>query len=385
MKLPGNSIGISDLLNWRECPMRFAHGMQRHEGHVPGETDWKNAYGSAIHDAIHAVEEGATDQDAVTQVWPTYAAHLLPDDLALLRDDLSKYRGDTPLGYELVTAEADVRVPLFQIDGEWFYFRFKLDALYRRTDDPTSFYHRDYKSSKWPKSQADVDRDPQMWAYNFGIHELYPECVSLLQSYEQLRFGNLLTSKNEVQRAQMKVWLIETIKAALADEDLEPKQNDWCAYCPLVIACPETTRAAKVWRMKLAVIAPQTKEGRKTRIKLGDEGDEMEALIRDDLPVIVQTRKHLEAAEKAIKEVIEQMPSEERERLGWRVSERKLSYLPPQALQALHERLGDSFYEAITMSKTAVEKIAGKSELDLARSLELRRVSSTSVVPTKGG
>jgi hypothetical protein len=95
---------------------------------------------------------------------------------------------------------------------------------------------------------------------------------------------------------------------------------------------------------------------------------------------MIQTRKHLEAAEKALKEAIEKMPSEDRERLGWRTSDRKTTYLPPAALQVLHEALGDSFYEAISLSKTSIEKIAGKGELELMRSLELQRVSSTGVV-----
>lgn len=380
MILPGDSIGISDLLGWRECPQREALSMRRHtEGSYPGETDWTNAYGSAIHDAIHLVETGLSREDAVTQIWPKYAAHLDPDDLALLYEDLEKYQGDTPLGMELVAAEVDVKVPLFVHEGRQIYFRFKLDALYRRKDDHTVFYHRDYKSSKWRKTQAEVDKDVQMWAYNLGIHVLYPECSSLLQSYEQLRFGNLPTSKNDEQRADMKRWLIETVKAAMADTEMEPKQNEWCPYCPLVLTCSETVRATRVWRSKLAVLAPQTKEGRKTKIKLADEGDDLERMIVEELPRMIQTRKHLEAAEKQIKEVIERMPSEDRERLGWRMSQRKTTFLPPVALAMLHEVLGDAFYEAVTVSKTSMEKIAGKSELELLRSLELERISSTGV------
>ncbi len=383
MKLPSDSIGISDILGHRECAQRFELQMQRHVSPYPGETDWKNAYGSAVHDAIHLVEtQGMSNEDAVTQVWPTYSGHLDPEDLALLQEDLDKYRRDTPLGMELVAAEVDVKVPLFVHEGRQIYFRFKLDALYRRTDDHTVFYHRDYKSSKWRKTQKEVDKDPQMWAYNFGIHELYPECASLLQSYEQLRFGNLLTSKNDNQRREMKAWLIEEVKSVLADEAMSPKQNEWCPYCPLVATCDETVRANRLWKAKMAVLAPMTKEGRKTKIVLGAEGEELEEIIETELPSMIVTRKHLEAAEAAMRKLIEEMPSEARERLGWRIAERRSKTLPPEALRVLHEAMGDSFYEAISVTKTALEKVAGKPELELARSMELEKVSSTGVVET---
>lgn len=380
MRLPDDSIGISDLLAWRECPQRFALQMRRHGEAVPGEIDWKNAYGSAIHDAIHIVaENGSNAEQAVTKVWPTYAGFLDPEDLALLKQDIERYRGDTPLGMEPVGFEMEGRVPLFLHEGRQIYFRFRIDALYRRRDDHTVFYHRDYKSSKWRKTQAEVDSDPQMWAYNWAIHELYPECRSLLQSYEQLRFGNLPTSKNDDQRSKVKPWLIETTRAVLEDEDLKPRQNEWCPYCPLLLTCDETKRATRVWQSKLALLAPMTQEGRKTKITLSDAGADLEEMVASQLPKMIRTRKHLEAAEEAMKQVIARMPSEERERLGWRMSERRTTFLPPEALRALHEAMGDSFYEAIGVTKSAMEKVAGKPELEMMHAMELERITPTGV------
>ncbi len=234
-----NQVGISDILNWRECPARMEHGMRRHvvlddgaTDEPPGHTDWTNAYGSAVHGAIHLVEtEQLSNEAAVDRVWPEFAGYLDPGDLALLKEDLDAYRGDTPPGMELVVAEKDVRVPLFVHNGVQIFFRFKLDALYRSVVEPTVFYHRDYKSSKHRRTQQDVDKDLQMWSYNWGIFTLWVECESLLQSYEQLRFNNLVTSKNREQRQQVKEWLIRTVKAMLADEEMKPKQNMFCPWC----------------------------------------------------------------------------------------------------------------------------------------------------------
>lgn len=397
MKLPNDSIGISDLLDYRECPTRMELGMRRHatlpdgsKDEPPGHTNWTNAYGSAIHDAIHLVEtEGLTNQQAVERVWPVYAPYLDPEELAMLKEDLDAYRGDTPLGMELIAAEQDVRVPLFVHEGRQIYFRFKIDALYRRIEYPTAFYLRDYKSSKHKRTQADVDKDLQQWAYNFGVFELWPECSSLIQSYEQLRFGNLTTSKNREQRAQMKAWLIETVKAVLADDKLEPKQNDFCRYCPLVITCDQTVRASRNWRGQLAVLAPMTKEGRKTKIAFLDEGEDLERMMTEVLPGMIQTRKHLEMVEKALKDLIADLPSEERARMGWRLSDRKSRILTPDGLRQFHEAVGDSFYEMVSLARSSAESVIGKPakgeepapQLKLLRELELEQVSSTSVLP----
>lgn len=391
MKLPEDSIGISDLLGWRECPARFEFGMRRHtEPELPGATNGANAYGSCIHDAIHlATSKGLSDEQAIEQAWPKYAAWLDPEHLTLLKEDLDSYRGGVPIGYELIAAETDRKVPLFVYDGTQIFFRFKIDALYRRVDDPTSFYMRDYKSSQHRKTQKEVDEDLQMWSYNFALHELYPECASLLQSYEQLRFGNLTTAKNAEQRAQMKQWLVKTATAVLKDEELKPRQNQFCPWCPLAVGCSETERSTRFWKGRLAVLAPQTKEGRKIKIEFADEGDDLERLIEKTLPQMLVTRKHMDHVEKELKRLIEELPSEERERLGWRLADRKTKMFSEEGLRMVHEALGDDFYRVVTLSRSAVDTLYGKPkkgeslgpEQQAVRDAELERVSTTTVVP----
>lgn len=398
-QLPNDSIGISDVLDHRECPQRMEYGMRRHatlpdgrKDEPPGHTNWTNAYGSAIHEAIHLVEtEGLTNGQAIERVWEIFGGYLSPDELTMLGEDIDSYRRDCPVGMELIAAERDVRVPLFIHKGVQIYFRFKIDALYRRKDDHTVFYLRDYKSSKHKRSQKDVDEDPQMWAYNWGIHELYPECVSLLQSYEQLRFGNLLTSKNAEQRKEMRRWLELSIKAVLNDTEHKPKQNEWCPWCPLASTCDESKRASRAWRARLAVLAPLTKEGRKTRVAFADEGDDLEAMIQDELPSMIQTRKHIEAVEKALKAIIEDLPSERRERLGWRLAERKVKVTDPEGLRMIHAEVGDAFYEIVTLAKTQVEAVLGKPQkgqpltpaLQLLQDVQLEHTGSAMLLPAK--
>lgn len=382
VKLPGNAIGISDSLDYRECPARMEFGMRRHmelpdgsKDEPPEHRNWTNAYGSAIHDAISYVErEELTNAQAIEKAWAEWGPYLDEEDLALLSQDLDKYRRDTPLGWRLVAAEEDVRVPLFWHEGVQYFFRFRLDALYQLIANPSVFYHRDYKSSKWPKTDAEVHKDPQMSAYSWGIYEMWPECERLIQSYEQLRHGNVITTRSAEQREQSKAWLIETVKAIVSDDEMKPKQNDFCPYCPLVMTCSVTERSTVYWRGTLAVLAPLTKEGRRLKVELADDAEEVERLMTDTLPRAIRARKHLEHFEKELKSRIEKMPSNERARLGWKTTERKTRMVPPEGLARIHEAVGDVFYNLVTISKRSVELFVGKPKKGIPLTPELKSI-----------
>ncbi len=203
MKLPDSSVGISDILQYRDCPARFAFGMRRHvelperlqiepgeRDEPPEATNWTNAYGSAVHEAIHHVEQGDTHTAAIDKALLKYGIYLNPQDIALLREDLEVYERRRPLGVTLVGSEMELRVPLFEDEEHGLiYFRFRLDVLHRLIANPDVFLHRDYKSSKWQKSASEVHEDPQLWSYNWAIHDFLPECKTLLQTYDQLKFG----------------------------------------------------------------------------------------------------------------------------------------------------------------------------------------------------
>jgi hypothetical protein len=407
MNLPRNEIGITDVLEWRRCPARFAYGMRRHvelpkelqlepgEKDNPTEaTNENNAYGSCIHDAIGIVErEAVTDEEAISRAFPRYARWLNPEDADLLREDLKTYHRRRPLGVTLVASERDLRVPLFVHNGVQIYFRFKVDVLHRLISNPAVFVMRDYKSSKWRKTDEEIHSDLQQWAYNFGVHEFYPECERLIQVYDQLRYGETPTSKNAEQRAQMKAWLIDCVTAILNDDQLKPTANQFCRFCPMVVTCRETRRLTREWRARLAIMAPMSQDGRKLKVAFDEDAEELERIVRDDLPRMIEARKHLEYVEKALKEIVEQMPLAEREAAGWAVRERHVKSIAPEGLRELHDYMGDEFYRLVGLSMTRLEDTVGRPkkgeplapELKIARSWQLDQVGTTYVVPANTG
>jgi len=346
MKLPSDSIGVTDVRSFRECPRRFAFGMQRHTeaGEHPEATTTANAYGSAIHEAIAFAEEHeATDDQAIQAGFSKYASYLEPDDLQRMKDDMLTYRARDYTGVRTVAVEKEVRVPLFVHNGTQIYFRAKLDRVYQRLDNPSVFVHVDYKSSRHPMTDADVHSDVQMWAYNWLIHEFWPECSTLVQVYDQLRFGAVPTRKSAEQRSQIKGWLIAEITAILDTEDMEPKINDWCGWCPIAESCPAVKRASDWTAAKIQALDPiQDAPSLEPYVELMEE--------------VGQARKLLERYENSVRDVLKMLPDARRAELGYELRERRSTFWPPEALRAAHELLGDDFYGLVKVTKTAVEQ-----------------------------
>ncbi len=377
MQLPSNEVGISDILAFRECPQRFAFGMRRHVelpdrfATYAGETDeapesetYPTAYGSAIHDAIRVVEQrDVTDDEAIDAIWPDYQSWLEPGDIDRLRHDLETFHGRTTMGYRLVGAELEMRMPLYtRDDGTVMHFRGRVDALYQHIQNPGVFLSRDFKSSRWRKTEAEVHSDIQQWAYNLLVHEFFPECVTLTQIYDQLRYGEVPTHKSPAQREQIRQWLVKQVKAILGDDKLKPKQNQWCPYCPLVLDCRITHLSADFWKNRIAALAPEKKVGRKIVVNLTDEHAGFE-IYADLLPKIKSSMKMQERFVAAVEEALKLMPQPDREELGFTLGNpRKIDTWGPQELRQAHQIVGDDFYQLVSLSKSALERFYGDEE-----------------------
>jgi hypothetical protein len=370
----GYAIGISDILDYRECPERMAVNMQRHLG-AEEKIDWTNAYGSAIHMAIEwltvwedqtveqredaggPIHTEAAYSEAIGKSWERYGDYLDPEHLKMLTEDLQSWHKRDPRGFELIKAEQDLKIPLFVFEGKQIYYRFKIDALYRSRENRSIWLMRDYKSSQHRKTDNEVHADRQMTAYNLGIHEYYPECKHLIQLYEQLRFGTVTTSRTQADREIFKQWLIRNVTKILHDEDIQPKINGYCKWCPMVMECPAVRNAPRYWRGTMAVLAPKTKEGRKVTVEFPDENDEVEELIKSVLPTAIQARGHIALFEGRLKDLLREMPSDKRRELGWRLSESKGKKITPEGLRRIHEVAGDLFYELIALSTAEVKRL----------------------------
>jgi hypothetical protein len=367
MDLPNDEIGVSDILSWRDCPRRMSFSMRRwtDEGEPPEATNESNAYGSAIHLVFHSIEEdGLSDDEAIQRAFGKYGGHLWPHDLVRMKADLETYHQRDNKGVRLIGSEVSIRVPLLKhpADGRTIYFRGQIDRLYERVGRPGHFIHRDYKSSAWPKTREEVDADLQMWAYNWGIHEFWPECESLVQIYDQLNAGEIDTRKSDVARKRIKEWLQRQVMAILLDDPadgqgdglLAPKFNEWCPWCPIMESCK---------------VVPQLSEFAKTRITALSADEDLDASKIEEyvqgLEDAATARKMLERYEKRVKALVRELPPEEQDRLGFYTQQRRNTVWSSDALEAIHEMLGEEFYSLAGITKTRIEDyLAGDPRLE---------------------
>lgn len=350
MKLPNNSIGISDINKYRECGRKMQYQMRRWtEGEQPPEDQHPaTMYGTIIHEAYTAIEkDDLSDDEAIQFSFDRFAAYLGPEDLEKLRLDLQTYRERDYTGVRTIANETEVRVPLLEWEGETIFFRAKIDRLYQRLDSPGSFIHVDYKSSKWQKSEEEVHKDPQMWSYNWIIHEFWPECDTLVQLYDQLRYGVVPTRKSEGQREEMREWLVRQVTAILKDEDPPPRFNEWCPWCPIKYDCPVIDRLAKFEVAAISELAPAPEPGEEPL----SEGLDSYAAKLPDVQTAVKT---LKAYEDRVKAVVKDLPPERREELGFSLSTPNFDVWDAAGLEAVHEVMGEEFYRLVKMSKRQI-------------------------------
>lgn len=374
MLLPNDEIGISDILNYRECAQRFAWSIRRHDKDdlLPEQDSAANAYGSVFHDAVEIVErELADDQTAIDRAWPRWQAWLCPEDLDRLKSDLQAYRSRRMTGYRLIGSELELRMPLLVYEGRVMFFRGRIDALYQKIDQPWIYLTRDYKSTRWPRTFAQIQSDEQQWAYNVLVHYAYPDCRELVQLVDQLRAGVVPTQKTETQRQQMIAWLRQQVKAILGDDELRPTQNDTCHFCPLLMDCEVTHKSTEWWKNRVAALAPIRNEGRRLLVQLDVERMGMEEYVRYLAPA-KEAIKVLERYVGEVEGVLKEMPQDERAALGYRLGRpRRRDVFGPSALRDMHARLGDDFFQIAGVTKSAIEEWFGKGTSEASELIEL--------------
>lgn len=370
MELPDRAIGISDINKYRECGRKMVYQMRRHtEGEQPPEDIHPDTmYGTIFHEAVTEIEDkDLSDEEALQLSFDRFARFLKPEDCEKLRGDLEIYHERDYTGVRTVANETEIRVPLLEWEGETIFFRGKIDRLYQRLDNPGSFIHVDYKTSKHPRSEEEVHKDTQMWAYNWSIHEYWPECESLTQNYDQLRFGVVPTRKSERQREEIREWLVRQVTAILKDEDPQASFNMWCPWCPIKESCPVIDRLSEFETARIEALLPEDQEADTDLLEVYTEklGDVKTAI------------KTLKAYEDRVKAVIRELPADRREALGFKMIGRSLDAWTPEALEQAQEVLGDDFYKLVKLSKRQVtDYLKDDERLELVMALATKQAGS---------
>jgi hypothetical protein len=343
--------------------------LQDHASRTPEAGSPATWYGSAIHDAIDAVEDGHSDDQAIGLAWGTWGCHLLPGDLALLKDDLAEFhRRDGTFGeVRTILAEGEIQIPLCTLDdGTEVSFRGRIDRLYERTDRPGHFVHVDYKSGKWIKTQAEIEEDLQLWAYNLLICEYFPEVEELEQWMDQLRGGlGEPIRKTPAERDEIREWLCAearnyfTQQAELQEDGLPvPKFNQWCPYCAIAESCPIIPRLTDWALSRIQALRPEGLD----EVEVATAATPIDDYFAeyDDVQTAIKLLKRYEESAKTL---LHQLPEDEHARLGFSLRERKNSSISVQSRDALYRELGHERF--MELARVTQERLSSIEDEDL--------------------
>jgi hypothetical protein len=320
-----------------------------------------------LHDTIELIEDGYSDEAAIEKSWRRWGHHLAPEDLALLADDIEKFHARDFDGVRTVLSEGEIRVPLTTLpDGRPVFFRGRIDRLYERLDRPGSFIHVDYKSSKWLKTQDEIEEDLQLSAYNVLLCEYFPEIEELAQYMDQFRGGlGEPVFKTEEQRAEIRRWLEVEARAYFADVPLQedglpaPRFNRWCPWCPILEDCRIIPQLSDWARERIALLNPE----------LVPQETPMSEYIAnyDDAQTAIKT---LQRYEESVKELVRETPESGRQALGFKLEGRRNSVISAGARMELLETLGtERFLAMARVTKGALEGIEDPDVREWALSL----------------
>jgi hypothetical protein len=373
----GVQIGVSDMLSHRDCPMRMEFSMRRHTiGESPESWSPANAYGSAIHLCVEMLDNGATHQEAATAAFAKFGKWLEPADLDMLFSDMEKYEDRDMIGVRTILNEGEISLPLFvhpRVGQVWY--RAKIDRLYQSIDDPSFFIHIDYKSSKHVKSEDEVHKDPQIWSYNLAImyylEDLFPELekIRLQQVYDQLKFGQVNTSKGPNQRESIRQWLITAATTVIDDMLMEPTFNEWCPWCPLLMDCDVIRHQLSDWALTrigaLMTREPKLKkDGTPSKVmappQLNPEGIRLYIGLQKD---VKRAHAALKLFDETLTRALKEMPAERLAEYGKEAKQRSQDVFTTEAKRAIVDEVGLSeFLYLADISKASVERFYGEDK-----------------------
>jgi hypothetical protein len=198
-----------------------------------------------------------------------------------------------------------------------------------------------------------------MWAYNWSLHEYFPEIERLVQQYDQLNFGIETTEKSAAKRLEIAKWLRRQVTAILNDEDfdprdglLKPKFNEWCPWCSVMEDCAVIPQLTDYAQRRIALLSPHVV----SVAKLGLDATGIETYVKQ-LDNTGTAKKTLEVFEKRVKELLRNLPDSERKLLGWKLSPRSSDVWSEEAQRAVHEILGDDYYRLVSFSKRQLDSL----------------------------
>lgn len=327
------------------CPLQFWHKYDQKD--LPPETRSEDLeFGSILHRALEIMEsEDVGPEEALERAWSPFMPEKMWSDVLAV---LNKYieRGGPITRMATIASELDVSALLYE-DEDFgpVMFRSILDYVGLDPDDHGLLHIVDFKSNRVRPTLEQVRSDLQMKSQDWIVRQLWDRWLPgrpprTVVHMDALRHGDVAVRFTPDEIAEFHGWAIAIARKILRDEDHKPVLNDGCTWCPVKHTCPEFSKLPGVARS----------------IALRRTGQTPEELWRH-LNLLKRAKKLVDGQVKEINALLER---EAQLRGGLEFSgqvwKAETNWETEADMLRLHELLGTAFYDAVSVSKTSVER-----------------------------
>lgn len=387
MKIPKSTLSASQLRTYgtggftlteheaeKGCPRKYrakyVEGLKE-----DGPKPYPLLYGSFFHNIMFLMEEkGLTPDQALAEA---FEPGMPQEAWTEAREDLDNYmaRGATPADrFGTVAVEAELKALLY-VDEEYgpTYYRGFLDMIGIDLELPNVLHSLDYKTNRQPPKQEDLRGDVQLRGYDWLLRNNWQQWVSqeprIVTHLDVVKFRDVEVVYTPEEIDDWHSWAVAVARKIWRDEEALPILNEGCAHCFVQDSCP-------AFNALPSLAEALTKEGTGLldpvqRLAWADKANRMRLLLEKSVKNIVEDFK-----EKAMREGVLEIGDVE--------FRAETDFKDVVDLRLLHDLLSeDKFYEAISASKSSVEKVTKgmpASEKAKVETAIKRNINGTKVV-----
>lgn len=315
----------------------------------PEERSYPLNYGSYFHRILFLIEQGETPDDALqSAIEPDVSLEMVAE----ARVDLENYmvRGAPSDRYGTLAVESELSAVLYvdEVFGP-ISFRGFIDWIGVDLDLPNVLHVTDYKTNRFPPNEADLMGDIQMRGYHWLVWKNRArwsdsESVKIITHYDAIKFREVSLQYTDQQIQDWETWAIAVARQILREEKFEPVINAGCSHCPIRRDCPAYQSLPESADLLIA----QRPEALDDLMVWRDRANAIRLTLEKEVKAIDGKMKDVAMSSSDVVVPI-----------GGYTLEIVPNVVETADMRRLHTVLQDEFYDVISTSKAAIERLAG--------------------------
>lgn len=229
------------------CPRLFK--LKYQEKAIKEPSAYVLEYGSLVHDALYLAEEEDLPllPNALDAAVQRSDVPLGPEAYEEAVKDLTRYLDRRDDHLATIAVEQHLKAPLVEIGGEQYYMGGYIDRLAIDPDDPYTLYVIDFKTSRTPPSQAQVDANNQMTHYAALVRgnldkympNVDPKDVRIITVIDAIKWYPVYSERQHWQLDEYVDWCSAMTRRIVGDEEGAPVLGPACSNCAAKYDCSE--------------------------------------------------------------------------------------------------------------------------------------------------